>query len=72
MLAELSKVLRYPRLQKYYALTENLVFEYIVFLRRAAEIVILDPLLITPIRDVNDLISNADGNHRRSGYSLHQ
>jgi predicted nucleic acid-binding protein len=27
MLAELSKVLRYPRLQKYYALTENLVFE---------------------------------------------
>jgi putative PIN family toxin of toxin-antitoxin system len=56
MLYELARVLRYPRLQSYYGLTESLVFEYISFLRRAAEVVPLNPLLLAPIRDVNDLI----------------
>jgi predicted nucleic acid-binding protein len=56
MLHELAKVLRYPRLQEFYGLTENLVFDYVRFLRQSSEIVILDPLVIAPIRDVNDII----------------
>ena len=56
MLHELAKVLRYPRLREFYGLTEDMVFEYVKFLRRCSEIVTLDPLLIVPIRDVNDII----------------
>ena len=56
MLHELAKVLRYPRLQAFYDLTENLVFDYVNFLRRASEIVDLNPLVAAPIRDVNDII----------------
>jgi putative PIN family toxin of toxin-antitoxin system len=56
MLHELAKVLRYPRLQAFYDLTENLVFDYVNFLRRASEIVGLNPLVAAPIRDVNDII----------------
>jgi putative PIN family toxin of toxin-antitoxin system len=56
MLHELAKVLRYPRLREFYGLTEDLVFEYVKFLRRSSEIVTLDPLVIVPIRDVNDII----------------
>ena len=56
MLYELAKVLRYPRLQAFYDLTENLVFDYVDFLRRSSEIVTLDPLVTAPIRDVNDII----------------
>ena len=56
MLHELASVLRYPRLQAFYDLPENLVFDYIDFLRRSSEIVTLDPLVTAPIRDVNDII----------------
>jgi putative PIN family toxin of toxin-antitoxin system len=56
MLHELAKVLRYPRLQTFYDLPENLVFDYVRFLRQSSEIVILDPLMIVPVRDVNDII----------------
>jgi putative PIN family toxin of toxin-antitoxin system len=56
MLHELARVLRYPRLRNFYALTEDLVFDYVDFLRRSAEIVTLDPLVTAPIRDVNDII----------------
>jgi putative PIN family toxin of toxin-antitoxin system len=56
MLRELAKVLRYPRLREFYGLTEDLVFEYVKFLGRSSEIVTLDPLVIVPIRDVNDII----------------
>ena len=56
MLHELAKVLRYPRLQAFYNLPENLVFEYVNFLRRSSEIVALNPLVTAPIRDVNDII----------------
>ena len=56
MLHELARVLRYPRLQEFFGLTEDLVYDYIAFLRRSAEIVPLNPLLTAPIRDVNDLI----------------
>jgi putative PIN family toxin of toxin-antitoxin system len=56
MLYELSKVLRYPRLQKFYELPENRIYDYVAFLRQSSEIVILDPLVTAPIRDVNDVI----------------
>ena len=56
MLHELARVLRYPRLREFYGLTEDLVFEYVKFLRRSSEIGNLDPLVIAPIRDVNDII----------------
>jgi putative PIN family toxin of toxin-antitoxin system len=56
MLHELASVLRYPRLQEFYGLTEDLVFNYIRFLRRSSEIVTLDPLVSAPTRDVNDVI----------------
>jgi putative PIN family toxin of toxin-antitoxin system len=56
MLGELARVLRYPRLQEFYGLTEDLVYDYVAFLRRAAEIVTLNPLLTVPVRDVNDVI----------------
>ena len=56
MLQELARVLRYPRLQEFFRLTEDLVYDYVAFLRRSAEIVTLNPLLTMPIRDVNDVI----------------
>lgn len=56
MLHELARVLRYPRLQAFYDLTEDLVYDYIAFLRRSAEIVTLSPFVTAPIRDVNDVI----------------
>ena len=56
MLYELARVLRYPRLQMFYDLSENLVFDYVNFLRRSSELVTLDPLVSAPIRDVNDVI----------------
>ena len=37
-------------------LSERRIFDYIGFLREAAEIVRTNPLLITPIRDVNDTV----------------
>ena len=49
-------VLRYPRLQAFYDLTENLVFDYVKFLHQAAKLVELNPLVASPIRDVNDII----------------
>ncbi len=56
MLHELARVLRYPRLQAFYGLSENLVYEYVGFLRQAAEMVSLSPMVVAPIRDVNDVI----------------
>ncbi len=56
MLHELARVLRYPRLQAFYGLSENLVFNYVNFLRQSSEIVTLNPLVMAPIRDINDII----------------
>jgi putative PIN family toxin of toxin-antitoxin system len=55
MLHELARVLRYPRLRAFYNLSENLIFDYVNFLRHSSEIVTLDPLVAAPIRDVNDI-----------------
>src|SRR5205085_9009130 len=56
MLHELARVLRYPRLQAFYDLSEDLVYDYMAFLHRSSEIVTLSPLVTAPIRDVNDVI----------------
>jgi len=47
---------RYPRLRDFYDLTESDVFDYVSFLRRSSEPVKLNPLVMAPIRDVNDVI----------------
>lgn len=56
MLHELARVLRYPRLQAFYGLSESLVYDYVAFLRCSSEIVPLNPLVTAPVRDVNDVI----------------
>ena len=56
ILYELARVLRYPRLQALYRLSETRVYEFIGFLREVAEIVRLSPVFNAPIRDINDLI----------------
>ena len=56
ILAEVTKVLRYPRLQTLYSLTEADVLEYAQFLQSVAHIVILDPQFRAPLRDPTDLI----------------
>jgi putative PIN family toxin of toxin-antitoxin system len=60
MLCELARVLRYPLfvldgLRAFYNLSENMIFDYINFLRHASEIVTLDPLVAASIRNVNDI-----------------
>lgn len=45
MLYELTRVLHYPRLQTFYDLPENLIYDYIAYLRYSSEIVILNPLV---------------------------
>jgi len=52
----LARVLRYPRMLALSGLSEERIYEYIGFLREAAEIVPSDPFLVTPIRDVNDTV----------------
>ena len=39
-----------------HGLSEQRIYDYVGFLREAAEIVVPNPLLITPIRDVNDTV----------------
>ena len=56
MLYEPAKVLRYPRMLAFHGLSEGRIYDYIGFLREATEIVNPNPLLITPIRDMNDTV----------------
>lgn len=56
MLFELARVLRYPRMVALHGLSENRIYDYIGFLRDAAELVHADPLPVTPIRDRNDTV----------------
>lgn len=55
MLVELARVLRYPRLQARYNLTEADLYDYIQFLRQAVEWVAPDAALVVPIRDAADI-----------------
>jgi putative PIN family toxin of toxin-antitoxin system len=56
MLYELGRVLRYPRMVARHGLSENGIYDYLGYLREVSEIIVPDPLLITPIRDVNDTV----------------
>ena len=56
MLYELARVLRYPRMPALHGLSEKRIYDYVGFLREAAEIVVPNPLMVTPIRDVNDTV----------------
>lgn len=56
MLHELAQVLRYPRLAARHRLPEDGIYKLIGSLKELAEIVPLNPLLSTPIRDANDII----------------
>jgi len=56
MLYELAKVLRYPRLQALYGLSDKRIYEFVSHLREVAELVKPNPLFAAPIRDVNDMI----------------
>ena len=55
MLGELSRVLRYPRIQQIYGLSEEQIYNYTLFLRSACLIVPRAPLLNSPVRDPNDI-----------------
>ena len=52
MLYEIAKALRYPRLRVLHHLSEERIYEYVGFLREAAEVVALNPLFTAPVRDV--------------------
>ena len=56
MLFELAKVLGYPHMPELHGLSEERIYDYLAFLREAAEIVVPNPLLIAPIRDINDTV----------------
>lgn len=56
ILFELAKVLRYPRMLALHGLSEGRIYDYIMLLRSASSLTRVDPLLITPVRDINDTI----------------
>jgi len=56
ILYELARVLRYPRMRALYELSEERVYDYVGFLREFGQIVTPNPLVLTPIRDVNDAV----------------
>ena len=56
ILAETSRVLRYPRMQSRHGMSEGRIYEYIMFLQAAAMMVRPDPMLVAPIRDPNDIV----------------
>ncbi len=55
ILAEVTKVLKYPRFQALYGLTEQDLFEYSQFIQSVSDVVVLDPQYRAPLRDATDL-----------------
>jgi putative PIN family toxin of toxin-antitoxin system len=55
IIVETTRVLRYPRLQKLYALTDEELYDYTQFLREVSQIVVLGHPYHAPLRDPNDL-----------------
>jgi putative PIN family toxin of toxin-antitoxin system len=56
VIVEVGRVLRYPRLQALFRLTEDDVFEYTQLLKSIAQIVTLRPDYVAPLRDPSDLM----------------
>jgi putative PIN family toxin of toxin-antitoxin system len=55
IIVETTRVLRYPRLQKLHALTEDELYDYAQFLQEVCQTVVLDHPYHAPLRDPNDL-----------------
>ena len=55
MLVEVARVLRYPRLMAVHGESEGTIYDFAGWLRDAAEIIPLNPLMHAPIRDRNDI-----------------
>ena len=55
VIAETIQVLRYPRLQKRFALTEEELYDYAQFLRQVSHTVVLGQPFLAPLRDPDDL-----------------
>ena len=49
-------MLRYPKFQRLYGLSESQLFDYSQFLQSVADVVVLDSQYFAPLRDANDLI----------------
>ena len=58
MLHELARVLRYPRLQDFFDMSETQVFNYVGFLRQSSEIITLDPL-VAPTACISPITTSA-------------
>jgi len=56
LLAEVTKVLRYPRFQALYGLSEADLLDYTQLLQSVSQVGILDSSYRAPLRDPNDLI----------------
>ncbi len=54
ILIELVRVLRYPRVQALFDLSEQDIYDYVQFLKEICELVRTDELLNVPIRDAGD------------------
>ena len=55
IITETVKVLRYPRLQKRFGLTDEELYDYAQFLRQVSQTVILSQPYHAPLRDPDDL-----------------
>jgi putative PIN family toxin of toxin-antitoxin system len=55
IVAETVAVLRYPRLQKRFALSDEELYDYSQFLRQVSQTVILSQPFLAPLRDPDDL-----------------
>jgi uncharacterized protein len=55
ILAEVTRVLRYPRFQRLYGLTEAELLEYVQFLQSISVLIPLDHSFWAPLRDPSDL-----------------
>lgn len=56
MIVEVTRVLRYPKLQRLYGLADSELLEYGQFLQSVSDLVILDSQYRAPLRDPTDLI----------------
>jgi putative PIN family toxin of toxin-antitoxin system len=56
ILVELARVLRYPRLQALFGLSEEQIYNYVQFLREVSQPVIPDYTLRVSIRDPQDIV----------------
>ena len=56
ILAEVTRVLRYPRFQALYGLADEDLLQYTQFLQSVSHLVVLDPNYHAPLRDPTDLV----------------